>query len=172
MNSGTSITAEGGEKYNIHNIRIEEASSLIVAGSIAFLSQAIILFLFNLYAVLNPTLRPLNTQAVWGAELFAVEISLGTFILLAMLHYHLRKSGKGIINAILCLAATLAAMSINAVIQIPLSAGPVGKALGFLLMPFDNFIMGIGLILSLAGSIIFLVHSLRTRRIKLNLHTE
>ena len=173
MNNGTSITAEGSEEYRLHTIRIEEASSLIIAGNIAFISQALILFLFNLNVVLDPTLRQLNPQAVRGAELFAAETSLGIFVALVLLHHWMRKRGSGFIHALLILIATLFSISINAIIVIPLSgAGLLGKVLAVILLPFDNYIMGIGLILMLAGSILFLVHSMKKRRIQLNRNTQ
>lgn len=128
-------------------------STLLLVGGIILISQVAILLVFNLGAYL--IFPSGNPQSLLGSAVFGIEAAL----IILMLIVWFSASAPSRIRSplrLLPLISVLAVIALDEYLTVPAMNGPptqlLIQVLSVLVIPADNYIMGVGIILILIGS--------------------
>ena len=136
--------------------------TLTLVGGTLLISQVVILLIFNVQAYL--TLPSLNPQSLRASVLFGTETALGTLMISSSVVAS-RPSASGSAIAHLPLVSIVAIILLDEFMTIPAMGGPpiqiLVQALSVFVIPADNFVMGGGIVLALAGAIVTVARSRR-----------
>jgi len=132
--------------------------TLVVIGGILLISQVVILLIFNIQAY--QTVTTLNPQSLQASEVYAAETILALLMIASSVVTAKYSSYRSII-CYLPLISISAIVLLDEYLTIPSMGGsPTQVAIqifSIFVIPADNFIMGGGIILAIAGSVMKIV---------------
>ena len=139
--------------------------TLVVIGGLLLISQVVILLTFNIEAY--QSLPSLNPQSLQASKFFGVETVLVLLMIASSVVTYKHSSFRSII-AYIPLISISAIILLNEYMTIPSMGGSptqvVIQVLSIFVIPADNFVMGGGIILALAGSVMTIVRFTKSNR--------
>lgn len=155
MRSSSGTQTNGDLTYVDQRRGSATGMTLVVIGGILLVSQIVILLIFNIETYL--TLPSLNPQSLSGSIFFGAETALGVLMITSSVIVSRPSASKSGI-AYLPLASVAAIILLDEYMTVPAMGGPPTQILiqvfSIFVIPADNFIMGGGILLALAGSIV------------------
>ena len=139
--------------------------TLVVIGGLLLISQVVILLTFNIEAY--QSLPSLNPQSLQASKFFGVETVLVLLMIASSVVTYKHSSFRSII-AYIPLISISAIILLDEYMTMPSMGGSptqvVIQVLSIFVIPADNFVMGGGIILALAGSVMTIVSFTKSNR--------
>ena len=139
--------------------------TLVVIGGLLLISQVVILLTFNIEAY--QSLPSLNPQSLQASKFFGVETVLVLLMIASSVVTYKHSSFRSII-AYIPLISISAIILLDEYMTMPSMGGSptqvVIQVLSIFVIPADNFVMGGGIILALAGSVMTIVRFTKSNR--------